>query len=120
MNDELKTISHSSFIVPHSSFAFRCPLPDLLVLFAVELLLHIVAKRDLHERHDRLVRLLAALELEQIIISTARARRILATDCGARVIDRTAARLRVEKLASLAEDRIGLAPQHRLILPLRR
>jgi hypothetical protein len=36
---------------------------------------------------------------------------------GAREIDSALARLRIEKLARLAEDRIGFSPQNLLILP---
>src|ERR1041384_3649824 len=112
-----KLFFNSSFIIPHSSFLLRCPLPDLLVLFAVEFLLHVIAKRNLHERHDRLVVLMSALKLNQVVISTTRALWIFATDRRPRVIDRATARLRIEKLAGFAEDRIAFAPEHRLVLP---
>ena len=61
--------------------------------------------------------MLAALKCQQIVIGAARARRKFATDLRAREIDSALARLRIEKLAGLAEDRIGLSPQNLLAFP---
>ena len=76
-----------------------------------------VSKGDLHQRHYGVIPLLAAFKCQQVVIGAARARGKFATDLRAREIDSALARLRIEKLAGLAEDRIGFSPQDLLTLP---
>ena len=76
-----------------------------------------VSKGDLHQRHYGVIPLLAAFKCQQVVIGAARARRKFATDLRAREIDSALARLRIEKLAGLAEDRIGFSPQNLLAFP---
>jgi len=61
--------------------------------------------------------LLAALKCQQVVVGAAGARGKFATDLWAREIDGALARLRVEKPAGLAENRICLSPQNLLAFP---
>ena len=56
--------------------------------------------------------LLLAFEFHEIVVGAAFGGWKLSAHCRSRVIDRTAARLRVDKLASDAEQLITLATQH--------
>src|SRR6266850_4088125 len=76
-----------------------------------------VAKCNLHQRHDRIVALLALLKGKEVIVSAPGAPRKFAADQRPRMIDRAAAGIRIKELAGLAENRIGLAPQYLLALP---
>src|SRR5215204_5908953 len=104
-----------------SSFLFRLPLPDLLLRAAAyggQFLLHL-AEGDLDEGDDGLVGLLAALELEHVVVGAARAVGVFAADAGARVVDGTAALLLVEEQARLREDDVLDLLQDAFVLPLR-
>lgn len=76
-----------------------------------------VAKRYLNQGQNCMVTLLDPFKLEQIIISAARPGRKFAANQWPCVIDRALARLWIQELAGLAEDRIGLAPQDTLAFP---
>src|SRR5215203_3659077 len=105
-----------------SSFLFRLPLPDLLLRAAAyggQLLLHL-AEGDLDEGDDGVVGLLAALELEHVVVGAARAVGVFAADARARVIDSAAALLLVEEHARLGEDHVLDLLEDALVLPLLR
>src|SRR5262249_3761741 len=76
-----------------------------------------VAKSDLHQRHDGIIALLAALEGQQVIVGAARARRKLAADRRAAVVNRAAAGCGIEKFAGFTEDRIRFSAQYLFALP---
>ena len=73
-----------------------------------------VAKRNFNERYNIHVVLLLALKLQQVVVGAANRIGIFAANCRARVIDRAAARFRIQKLTSLAEQRISFASEHAL------
>src|SRR5437762_14306182 len=80
-------------------------------------LLLTVAKSDLHQRQNRVVTLLRALERQQVIIRATGAGRELATYFRPAVVYGAPALDRIENLAGLSEDRVGLAPQYLFPLP---
>src|SRR5262249_55505886 len=75
-----------------------------------------VPKGDLHQRNHALVALLDALELQQVVIGTARVRGKVTTDPRARIINRALPRLRIQELTGFAEDRVSLLAQDALSL----
>jgi hypothetical protein len=90
------------------------------------ILLVAISKSDLNQRHYRIVILLIALELQQIIVSTTLPVWKVPADCWPRMIDRALPRGWIKKATCFAKNRIGFSPQNALAivcgceLPLRR
>ena len=81
------------------------------------LLVIAITKRNLHQRQNCRVTLLAALEREQVIVSATLTRGKLTTCERPRAINRAATGFGIKKLARFAEDGILFAAQNLLALP---
>ena len=90
---------------------------SLLLFFApAPLFCFSIPERDLHQRYRVGIVLLLAFELQQIVVGAAFGDGKLSAHRRPRVIDPAASRFRVDKLASLAEQRVTLAAQHSFLL----
>jgi hypothetical protein len=71
-----------------------------------------VAESDLNQRNNCHIILVNAFELQKIVISTALVLGILLADFRSRMVDRALPRIRIQKVAGLAKDRIGFLAQN--------
>jgi hypothetical protein len=76
-----------------------------------------IPKSNLHQGQNSIIALLAAFELQQVIVRTAFARGKLPARERSRVVDRALTFDWIEKFAGLAEYRIFFAPEYSLALP---
>jgi len=75
-----------------------------------------VAERNLHERYDVGIALLLLFKFEQVVIRAALGVGELTANSRTRVVNGAASRFEIEKMTGLAEQRVGLASQHALLL----